>query len=184
MATLARGVATQRTFAQRLRTPRYAGYLLVLPAIIYVMALIGFPLVLGLWYSVTNTTVAAPGHFIGLQNFIDVAKDPTFRLATRNTIIIGIIATAAKITLSVGLAFLMLGAFPGRSILRVLFVLPWTIPLALSTISWKWMFHSQYSVLNWMGAHLGIMPHPIQWLGSMPAAMISVILVSTWGAVP
>ena len=101
MATLARGVAAQRSLAHRLRLPRYAGYLLVLPAIIYVLALIGFPLTLGLWYSVTNTTVATPGHFIGLQNFIDVAKDPTFRLAVRNTLIIGIVATAAKITAAI-----------------------------------------------------------------------------------
>jgi multiple sugar transport system permease protein len=140
--------------------------------------------VLGLWYSVTNTTVAQPGTFIGLKNFIDVTKDPTFSLAVRNTLIIGVVATVAKITLSVALAFLMLGAFPGRGLLRVLFVLPWTIPLALSTISWKWMFHSQYSVLNWIGANLGILPQPIQWLGSMPAAIIAVIVVSTWRAVP
>jgi len=184
MATVARATTAPRTLGQRLRAPRNVGYLLVLPAVLYVLALVGFPLGLGLWYSVTNTTVAQPGTFIGLKNFIDVTKDPTFSLAVRNTLVIGVVATVAKITLSVGLAFLMLGAFPGRSILRVLFVLPWTIPLALSTISWKWMFHSQYSVLNWMGAHLGIMPQPIQWLGSMPAAMISVILVSTWRAVP
>ena len=123
MATVARGVAVPSSIAQRARMPRLAGYLLVLPAIVYVLALIGFPLVLGLWYSVTNTTVAASGHFVGLQNFIDVAKDPTFRLAVRNTLIIGIIATAAKITLSVALAFLMLGQFPGRSVMRVLFIL-------------------------------------------------------------
>jgi multiple sugar transport system permease protein len=184
MATLARGVAVQRTWAHRLRTPRFAGYLLVLPAIVYVLALIGFPLVLGVWYSLTNTTVAQPGTFIGLQNFIDVAKDPTFRLAVRNTLIIGIIATAAKITLSVGLAFLMLGAFPGRGILRVLFVLPWTIPIALSTIAYKWMFHSQYSVINWMLIQAGIVDQGIQWLGTPIPAMAAVIFVSTWRAVP
>src|SRR5262245_7960548 len=105
MATLARGVVVQRSWAQRIRTPRVAGYLLVLPAIIYVLALIGFPLMLGVWYSLTNTTVAQPGTFVGLKNFIDVAKDPTFILATRNTLIIGVVATAAKITLSVALAF-------------------------------------------------------------------------------
>src|SRR6266568_4069663 len=138
-----------------------AGYLLVLPAILYVLALSGFPLALGLWYSVTNTTVATPGHFIGLQNFIDVAKDPTFRLAVRNTVIIGVIATAAKITLSVALAFLMLGAFPGRGILRILFVLPWTVPIALSTIGWKWMFHSQFSVINWLLHQFGIIDQNI-----------------------
>lgn len=184
MATIAQSQVGPRTFAQRLTTPRTAGYLLVLPAVIYVLALIGFPLVLGLWYSVTDTTVATAGKFIGLQNFVDAAKDPTFRLAARNTAIIGVVATAAKITLSVGLAFLMLQAFPGRGLLRTLFVLPWTIPVALSTIAWKWMFLAQYSVVNWIFIHAGLMPTPIQWLGSMPAAMITVILVSTWRAVP
>jgi len=185
MATLVRGVAAPRSIAQRFRTPRVAGYLLVMPAIVYVLALIGFPLVLGLWYSLTNTTVAEPGHFVGLQNFVDVAKDPTFRLAVRNTLIIGIIATAAKITLSVGLAFLMLGQFPGRSVLRVLFVLPWTIPIALSTIAYKWMFISQYSIINWILIHLGILSDPgINWLGQAVPAMAAVIFVSTWRAVP
>jgi multiple sugar transport system permease protein len=185
MATLARGVEVQQSLVQRVRAPKYAGYLLVLPAIVYVLALIGFPLVLGIWYSLTNTTVAEPGHFVGLQNFIDVARDPTFRLAVRNTLIIGIIATAAKITLSVGLAFLMLGHFPGRSIMRVLFVLPWTIPIALSTIAYKWMFISQYSIVNWILIHLGILSDPgINWLGQAVPAMAAVIFVSTWRAVP
>jgi multiple sugar transport system permease protein len=185
MATLARGVEVQQSLVHRLRAPKYAGYLLVLPAIVYVLALIGFPLVLGVWYSLTNTTVAQPGHFVGLQNFVDVAKDPTFRLAVRNTLIIGIIATAAKITLSVGLAFLMLGQFPGRSIMRILFVLPWTIPIALSTIAYKWMFISQYSIVNWILIHLGILSDPgINWLGQAVPAMAAVIFVSTWRAVP
>lgn len=184
MATLARGVAAPRTFADRLRTPRVAGYLLVLPAVVYVLALVGFPLVLGVWYSLTNTTVATPGRFIGLQNFVDVTRDPTFRLAVRNTLIIGVVATVAKITLSVALAFLMLQAFPGRGLMRTLFVLPWTIPIALSTIAWKWMFHSQYSVLNWMLLNAGLVDQGIQWLGKPVTAMAAVIFVSTWRAVP
>ena len=117
MAILTESVAARRLVAVRFRGRRLTGYLLVLPAIIYVLALIGVPLVLGVWYSLTSITVAEPGRFIGLQNFIDVARDPTFRLAVRNTLIIGVVATAAKITLSVALAFMMLGAFPGRGLL-------------------------------------------------------------------
>jgi multiple sugar transport system permease protein len=146
--------------------------------------LIGFPLGLGVWYSLTDTTVSTPGRFVGLGNFVDVAGDPTFALAVRNTLIIGVVATAAKITLSVMLAFLMLGAFPGRGILRTLFVLPWTVPIALSTIAFKWMFDSQYSVVNWTLTHAGLIDRGPNWLGTMPAAMIAVILVSTWRAVP
>jgi multiple sugar transport system permease protein len=184
MATLAGGLVVPRTLALPRRAARLKGYLLVLPAVLYVLALLGFPLVLGIWYSLTDITVARDGHFIGLKNFVDAWRDPTFRLAIRNTLIIAVVATAAKITLSVALAFLLLGAFRGRNLLRTLFVLPWTIPIALSTIAWKWMFHSQFSVVNWMLLHLGLIDQHIQWLGTPVPAMFAVILVSTWRAVP
>jgi len=184
MATVASGVVVARAFAAPRRAARYKGYLLVLPAVVYVLALLGFPLVLGVWYSLTNTTVARDGTFIGLKNFVDAARDPTFILALRNTVIIATVATAAKITLSVALAFLLLGAFRGRNVLRTLFVLPWTIPIALSTFAWKWMFHSQFSVVNWLLIHVGLISQGIQWLGTPVPAMFAVILVSTWRAVP
>src|SRR5437879_9067548 len=163
---------------------RLKGYLLVLPAVLYVLALLGFPLVLGVWYSLTDATVVRDGRFIGLKNFVDVLRDPTFRLAIRNTLVIATVATAAKITLSVALAFLLLGAFRGRSILRTLFVLPWTIPTRRSSDLWKWMFHSQFSVVNWMLLKFGLIDQSIQWLGTPVPAMFAVILVSTWRAVP
>src|SRR5438067_1107792 len=184
MATLARGLDVPQVIAVPRRALRLKGYLLVLPAVIYVLALLGFPLVLGIWYSLTDITVARDGRFIGLKNFVDVWRDPTFRLAMRNTLLIATAATAAKITLSVALAFLLLGAFRGRNLLRTLFVLPWTIPIALSTIAWKWMFHSQFSVVNWVLLHLGLIDQNIQWLGTAAPAMFAVILVSTWRAVP
>jgi multiple sugar transport system permease protein len=184
VATVARPLAAPRAAASARRGPKYAAYLLVLPAAIYVLALIGFPLALGIWYSLTDVTVARDGQFIGLKNFLDSLRDSTFRLAVRNTFIIAVISTAAKITLSVALAFLMLGAFPGRRLMRTLFVLPWTVPIALSTIGWKWMFHSQYSVINWLLLKAGIIDQNIQWLGTPVAAMAAVILVSTWRAVP
>src|SRR5260221_13767499 len=86
--------------------------------------------------------------------------------------------------MSVALAFLMLGAFPGRKILRALFVLPWTVPIALSTIGWKWMFNSQFSVINWLLLKVGIIDQNIQWLGTPTAAMFPGILARAWGAVP
>src|SRR5215207_705102 len=178
MVTIAQRIAAERALAGRARGPRLAPYLLILPAGIYVLALIGFPLVLGVWYSLTDITVAREGQFVGLRNFVDAVRDSTFRIAVRNTLIIAVIATAAKITLSVALAFLMLGAFPGRKVFRALFVLPWTVPIALSTIGWKWMFHSQYSVINWMLLQAGIIGENIQWLGTPVAAMVAVIVVS------
>jgi multiple sugar transport system permease protein len=186
MATLARGLAVPRVWVRQLGLPRLRGYLLVLPAVLYVLVLVGFPLVLGVYYSVSSTTVARAGQFVGLQNFVDVAGDPTFVLSVRNTLIIGVVATAFKITLSVALAFLLLSHFPGRGLVRVLFILPWTIPIALSTIAWKWMFDSQYSVVNWLLVRGGLIEsvQAINWLGTPLPAMAAVIGVSTWRAVP
>src|SRR5436305_4279865 len=118
MATIASGVVVARSFAVPRRAARLKGYLLVLPAVLYVLLLLGVPLVLGIWYSLTDTTVARDGRFIGLKNFVDAARDPTFILALRNTLIVATVSTAAKITLSVALAFLLIGAFRGRSLLR------------------------------------------------------------------
>ena len=69
MATLARGLDVPQVIAVPRRALRLKGYLLVLPAVIYVLALLGFPLVLGIWYSLTDVTVARDGHFIGLVSF-------------------------------------------------------------------------------------------------------------------
>jgi multiple sugar transport system permease protein len=182
--TLERGRALP---GARRRTPsrsRLAGYLLVLPAVLYVLGLVGVPLVLGVAYSLSSATVSRPGRFVGLRNFVDVAQDPTFALAVRNTLLIGGVATALKITLSVALAFLLLRPFPGRGLVRVLLVLPWTVPLALSAMAWKWMLDSQYSVVNWLLLQAGVIDRPIQWLGTPVPALAVVIGVSTWRAVP
>jgi ABC-type sugar transport system permease subunit len=65
MAFLANGVAIPRAGTVDRRALRYKGYLLVLPAVVYVLVLIGFPLAMGIWYSLTDTTVARDGRFIG-----------------------------------------------------------------------------------------------------------------------
>src|SRR6185437_80304 len=98
MATIASGVVVPRAVALPRRSAHLKGYLLVLPAVLYVLALLGFPLALGVWYSLTNTTVVREGTFIGLKNFVDAVRDPTFILALRNTVIIAVVSTAAKIT--------------------------------------------------------------------------------------
>src|SRR6266704_835485 len=76
MATLARGLDVPHVIAVPRRALRFKGYLLVLPAVIYVLALLGFPLVLGIWYSLTDVTLAREGRFIGLKHFVDAWDAP------------------------------------------------------------------------------------------------------------
>ena len=57
-----------------------------------------------------------------------------------------------KSLLGTTLAFLLAENMPGTRLFRFIILLPWTVPIALSSITWKWMFDTQYSIINWVAA--------------------------------
>ncbi len=84
------------------------------------------------------------------------------------------------------LALLLLRDFRGKAFVRFLVVLPWAVPVALATMSWRWMLDSLYSVVNWTLQAVGIFGADTwpQWLGQEQLAMLSVIIVHAWRLFP
>src|SRR5919202_1410591 len=175
-----RSVSLTRTRTGR---TRLFGYLLLTPALLYIFALIAVPFFLAVRYSVSDVSVTKlEGTFVGLKNFRDLWGDPAFRIALQNTFVYTFISIALNAILGTFLAFILLEHFPGKRLVRFLLLLPFTIPIALTILSWRWMFDSQYSVINWLGknthfyallnwvaAHtpltfLQIPPYGVQWL--------------------
>lgn len=180
-ALLAR--ARQGSTGSGFRRSKPLGYLLLAPALIYIICLVGVPFLLALFYSVSNVSVDhLNGTFVGLANFTGLFQDPTFVQALQNTFVYTITSTLIASVLGTLLAFVLLENFKGKRVIRFMILLPWTIPIALTIESWKWMYDSQYSVLNWIGQHLGLIsgPYGIQWLGDPSWAMPSVIVVNVW----
>ena len=170
-----------------MRKQRWLGPAMFMPAILYIVALIGVPFVLAIFYSLGDVKVGSTSyHFVGLQNFRSLLHNPTFRLALRNSFVFTI---ASQVLVLIGaniLALALREAFPGRRFLRFLILLPWVAPVSIGSIGWKWILDSLYSVINWVlvRAHL-VKPFdtPV-WLGEPKLAMISVILVHTWHMLP
>src|SRR5258708_15398179 len=158
-----------------------------MPAILYIVALIGVPFVLAFFYSVGDVKVGSVGyHFVGLHNFVSVMKNPTFRLALRNSFIFTI---SSQILVLIGATMLSLAlkeAFPGRRFFRFLILLPWVAPVSIGSIGWKWIFDSLYNVISWVLVrfHLVNQYDTPMWLGEPKLAMMSVILVHTWRILP
>ncbi len=176
------GVARTRTARTRL-----LGYILVAPAILYILALVAVPFFLALSYSVRDVTVSnLDGAFVGLKNYGDLLGDPAFRQSLRNTVVYTVASIVINSILGTFLAFILLSNFRGKRVIRFLILLPWTIPIALTILSWKWMFHPQYSVINWAAKGLGLLANTygVQWLGQPVAAMIAVITVNVWRNFP
>jgi multiple sugar transport system permease protein len=158
-----------------------------LPAILYVVALVGVPFALAFFYAVGDVKVGSVGyHFVGLANFQSVLQSPAFLRALRNSFVFTI---SSQILVLIGaniLAMALKNAFPGRKFVRFLILLPWVAPVSIGSIGWKWILDSLYSVINWVliRLHLANEFNPPMWLGQPTLAMMSVILVHTWHMLP
>ncbi|PYQ49958.1 MAG: ABC transporter permease, partial [Acidobacteria bacterium] len=158
-----------------------------MPAIFYIVALVGVPFVMAFVYSVGDVKIGSEGyHFVGLHNFISVLKSPTFPHAVKNSIIFTI---TSQILVLIGaniLALALKEAFPGRRFMRFLILLPWVAPVSIGSIGWKWILDSVYSVVNWVLVRMHFVKEfdaPV-WLGIPKLAIISVILVHSWHMLP
>lgn len=166
------------------------GYTLLAPAILYVGLLVGLPFVFSLYLSLSDATVGDPvARFVGIENFKAALENSVFWTAVRNTFVFTIGAGVMKGLLGTTLAFLLVQPFKGRRLVRALIVIPFTLPIAVSVLGWKWMFDSQFSVLNWALSRLGVIGSygsadwPV-WLGQPRLALLSVMFVNVWRGFP
>ena len=161
------------------------GYSLLAPGVLFMVVLVGVPFFFSLYLSISDASVGQPvARFVGLQNFWAVFQDSVFRLALRNTVVFTAIAGIFKALLGTLLAFLLIQEVRGKKLVRSLVVLPWTLPVAISALAWKWMFDPQFSAVNWVGTHLHLIHGWPNWLGEPGLAMASVIAVNVWRGFP
>lgn len=163
------------------------GSIMVAPAILYVLLLVGLPFLLAVYYSVSAYTIYDPTwRFVGLSNFRQIVNNPVFQETLANTFLFTFGSQLLGLVLGKFGALLLMRPFPGRKIVRALIILPWAVPIALATVAWEWMFDSLYSVINWTLISLGIVTRSEapNWLGNPHLAMLCVIVVNAWRFFP
>jgi multiple sugar transport system permease protein len=167
--------------------------LLLLPAVVYIVALVGFPLVLALVYAFSSVTVGDQSiHLIGLHNFRLALQNPTFRKALGNTFLFTIASQLLVLVLANVLALVLSTDFPGKRLVRFLILLPWTTPIALGAVAWLWMLDSLYSPIDAFLRDLGILGpgtllgpgRNMLWLAQPTLARLSVLTVHVWRTLP
>ena len=189
MAVIAEPVATKHRsrFQFILDRRDVLGAILVSPAILYVLLLVGLPFLLAVYYSVSAYTIYDPTwRFVGLANFRQIIQNPVFIETLENTFLFTFASQFLGLVLGKFGALLLLKPFPGRKIVRALVILPWAVPIALASVAWQWMFDSLYSVINWTLVALNIIDRSQapNWLGNPHLAMLCVIVVNAWRFFP
>lgn len=171
------------------RTMRRVDWLpiwLIAPASLLMTGLLIYPIVQGILLSFFDTRILnyARGRFIGIANYERLFVDPYFWNSVRVTLLYG--AGSVVCTYLVGLAFALLlnRNFPGRDLIRTLFILPWAIPEIVAALIFVWMLDAQFGIINYVLVSAGLIAQPLAWLASRELALPALILVTTWQQFP
>lgn len=158
------------------------------PAILFVGAIFGYPLIANLQMSVQHVTVGsfltgiAP--FVGLDNYSDLFHDTLFLTSLQQTAIFTVFSIAGQMSIGMGLALFFWRAFPLSTALRTLMLVPWLLPLIVSATIWQWMFDLDSGVINYVLTSLNIVPERIPWITSVGFAMIATVITNIWVGIP
>ena len=184
-----------------LRQPRYwldnsrfVGFLFLLPALLYIVLLVGIPFVVAILFSVSDVTVGDTTlDYIGLRNFEQVVGVRSFQNALVQSFMFTLVSQFFIIILANMLAIILTQEFRGKWFVRFLVILPWATPVALGTIGWLWFFDSAFSPIDYVLRELGLLGGPdallgrgrnMVWLGKPDLSRFSVMLVQVWRMTP
>jgi multiple sugar transport system permease protein len=163
----------------------FLAWALLLPSVVYIVGLVGLPLLLAIAFSFSDVTAGDPSFdWDGLSNYGQIFDDSVFWRSLLNTIIFTAGSMLLIVIFGKILANILVADFRGKWIVRFLVLLPWTTPVALSAIAWLWMLDSIFSPIDWVLRQLNVIDGNMYWLGQPNLAMLSIIAVHAWRLIP
>ena len=188
MATQAVEVATTRKrVSLRERLDMGSGltpYLLVLPTIIVILVVAGYPIVNSFWLSLQDTPLSASSNFIGLQNYVQVLQSSEFRTAIAVTFGFTIIAVALETIFGLGIALLINTTFPGRGLVRAAILVPWAFPTVISAQIWYLMYNDRTGIVSYILQQIHVLPRGGTLLQSSNGIILASIITDVWKTTP
>ena len=161
------------------------GALLIAPTVLVFCTVIVYPLVSAIYLGLFSIyTPTMEGEWVGLDNYRRLLASGEFWRSLANNLI----WTAGTLTLQIvfGLlvALMLHRNLVFRALARSLVLFPYFLSTVVAVLVWRWLFNDLYGVLNHLLLWAGIVDLPVDWLGSMPNAMISLIFVGAWKYFP
>lgn len=181
--------------AQRLVAARW----FLLPMIIALVVVAGWPLLRTIYFSFTDASLSdlAGAKWVGFKNYFSsttlasgkvlysgVLADPGWWNAVWNTVRFAIISVVLETIIGTIVALVLNAEFKGRGIVRAAILIPWAIPTIVSAKMWSWMLNDQFGIINDLFLKLGLIHEKIAWTASADTAMTAVLIVDIWKTTP
>ena len=161
------------------RRETIVSYLFLLPALFFFVGFVLTPMAMGVVTSFTDSNfnnVNTGSHFVFLDNYIRLFKDPIFLKSAWNTVVIVIVAvpTVTAFSLWVGSAIYKMHS-AARSFFRCVFYLPVVTGSVAVVVVWKWMFDKYNGLFNYVIRTMG--GQGLMWTESEKMALWCIILI-------
>ena len=147
------------------RAERRLGYVLILPAVLLLAAVVVYPIAQLIWTSFRFSQLTQPWMgtpFIGLENYHKALTDPRFWEATLNTGIFIVVTVPGAVVVGLGLALLANQPFKVKWPVRLGLLLPWALPLVFAGLIFRWFFEFNQGIVNNVMIWAGF--KPLNWL--------------------
>jgi multiple sugar transport system permease protein len=156
------------------------------PLLVYLTVFYAYPLVRNIDLSVHDYTIRAfvqgNAEFVGLEKYVEVFSSSTFPTALWNTAVFTVVSIVFQYAIGLALAVFFRSGFRLSGLLRAMFLVPWLLPLIVSSSTWAWMLNSDNGIVNSVLAAFG--GEQINWLTSPDTALLSVIIANIWLGIP
>jgi multiple sugar transport system permease protein len=164
--------------------PQRQRFLLLVPLGLVLLPFLVWPSVFGFLGSFTDYGPAQLHvHFVGLANYLAVARDPQLGIAFRNIGVFTLVAVPTELAIGFAAAYLLRDPFRGRAVLRVVLLVPWLVSPIASGVMWHFLFNSETGLLNYWLAWLGLPAQPSP-LGLRGLALLATIMTDVWRKAP
>ena len=155
----------------------FSGYLFILPAMIFFVTFVLYPMVRGVYMSLFRFR-GRNEYFVGFKNYIDLMSDRVFLQSTSNTLFIVVLAVPIVVILSLFIAINIYNKSAAvRSFFRGIFYLPAVSSVVSITVVWLWIYNPDFGILNYVLRSINVIDGNIQWLGNSSTAIYAVIVV-------
>ncbi len=158
-------------------------WILLIPALAYVAAIVVYPLLQTVNLSFTNASLRRTTDYIGWENYAKIF-DPEFATIIGRTFLWTFLSVSLKMIIGTGGAMLLNAALPGRALFRILTMPPWIVPMAIGIFMWGWMYNGQFGMISGLMQRFGLVDGPVAFLAYGNTAFWATIITDVWIGVP
>ncbi len=162
------------------------GYVLLLPALIFIVFVLVVPIIQTIQMSSSSLRLNEPAEaqFIGFRNYVRLFEDQRFLSSIVTTLVYISGTTSGVFLLAMIIALVMNLEFRGRGLVRSALLIPWVMPRIIVAKTWAWIFNGIYGLANAILLPLGIIGSNVSWLNMKPHAMVAVQIAYIWCNTP